>query len=216
MLDNILSFLIVIVAIEILYLLLFSINENDENVLIIVDDYDKPKTSQLRTLSFYESDEYEDISDKDIIEIPSLYSMDEIKDCYLLLDEYSECLNNKNENNDDCIKLLEEKLYEFEQCDLIYSSISSSSSPIEDKTYDFKYNIDDIFENIKDDFNNNLINNNNENEEEIEFEEMNNKKKEEMFQKIIKESFIMKNDKDCVEYELSEEDENVIKCAKYE
>ena len=218
MFDNLLSFLIVFAAIETLYLIFFNEND-DENILIILDDYQKPKAPQLRTLPFYESDEYEYLPpDKEIIEIPSSsYDIEQINECYLLLDEYSDCLN-KNAEDYDCKKLIENKLSEFKKCDLIYTSISPSSS-LEDETcdkiYDIKYNINDIFQNIEDEDLKYLNNNNNNNEDKIEIEEMNNKK-EEMFQEIIKDSFIMKNDKDCVEYELSEEDENVIKCAKYE
>ena len=217
MLDNILSFLIVIAVIETLFTIFNIFESNDENVLVILDDSDIPKPSQLRTKSFYESDEY-DIPYDEFIEIPFSYDTERINYCYLLLKEYSNCLNNKNEynyENYDCKKLFEEKLNEFEKCDLIYNNISPSSS-IEDKLYDIKYNINDIFENIEDDDNDKqYLKKISYYEEEIDLEEKNNKR-EEIFQEIDKETFIMKNDKDCVEYVLSEEDENIIKCARYE
>ena len=218
MLGDILFYLVVIVAIETLYTIFFD-ERNDENVVILLDDYKNSKPSELRTMAFYESDEYEYITNENILVIPSYYDKEEINECYLLLNEYSDCLD-KNEYNYVCKKLIEEKLSEFEKCDLIYSSYSSISpssslSSIEDKKDDIKYNINDIFGNIEDDDDLKYLKSYNNNEDEIEIEEMNNKK-EKMIQEIIKESFIMKNDKDCVEYELSEEDENVIKCAKYE
>ena len=218
MIENILSFLIAIAVLETLSTI-FSINENiDKNNLDCFDSYEKSKPPQLKTLSFYESNEYKYISGEQIINIPSSYNIEEINNCYLLLNEFSiNCLNNKieyNYDNYDCIKLLEEKLYEFKKCDLIYSTISPFYSE-EDKTYDIKYNVDDIFLNIEYEYDEKYLNSYNNNEEEIEFEEKNNKK-EEIFKEIIKESFIMKNEKDCVEYELSEEDENLIKCSKYE
>ena len=145
---------------------------------------------------------------------PIEFDLDEIKDCYYLLNEFNSCLSVvKNEINNECQKILNEKIYEFEKCDLIYSSISLGNIQKEfdeliENEEDIRIN-EDIFELVK------AYEKNEDQLEEIDNEEIKNKK-EAMFEEIINESSILKNDKDCVEYELSENDNNLIKCVKYE
>ena len=213
MIDYFLWTIIIIGTLDLLFTI-YSNNDNSEKVIVIINNSDKFESQKFRTLSITESDEndyylnnVEDIS-------PIEFDLDEIKDCYYLLNEFNSCLSVvKNEINNECQQILNEKIYEFEKCDLIYSSLSLGNIQKEfdeliENEEDFRIN-EEIFELVK------AYDKNEDQLEEIDNEEIKNKK-EAMFEEIINESSILKNDKDCVEYELSENDNNLIRCVKYE
>ena len=196
--------------------------DDEEKVLIIINNSGENIMSyKLNSLTKIDDDENHfnfDINEEILlsdIEYPQVYDLDEINNCFVLLNEFSLCFLNNNEFNYECQKSFENNVYELEKCDLILNSVSSMDMKDKfNKLLENNKNGDiDIFKYSKEEGKNN-INNIYEEEEKIENEEM-KKKKDKIFQDIIN-SFIMKNDKDCVEYELSEQDNNIIKCVKYE
>ena len=213
MLDYFLWALIIFVGLDLLFTI-FN-NENSEKVLVIINNSDKYKSKQFRSLSIIDTDEtnYDFYSNNDFEKIE--FDMDEIKDCYNLLNEFNSCLYLSKEITNECQEIINNKLFEFEKCDLLYTSLSLGNLNKE---------FNDLFENEEDIngdiFELNKLYEKNEDKiedikEEVENEEINHKK-EAMFKEIIKESSILKNNKDCIEYEVSEKDNNLIKCVKYE
>lgn len=223
--DYILYVLIIIAALEVL----FSItNGKEEKVLIIVNNSGEPLSSKLRDMTILDEDNDNDDDNKldeeklSNLEFPPIYNLEEIEKCHSLIDEFYSCFTEKNEINEKCQKLLEEKINEFKKCDLIFSSFPSLDNVDDefDKLFqneDFNLNFDDIKINLEsfDFLKRKDLKVFYDEEDEKEKEEA-KKKKESMFEEIFKESSILNNDKDCIEYELSEEDSNNIKCVKYE
>ena len=214
MLDYFLWALIIFVGLDLLFTI-FN-NDNSEKVLMIINSSDKFKSKQFRSLSIIDTDEtnYDFYSNNDFEKIE--FDMDEIKDCYNLLNEFNSCLSLTKEITNECQEIINNKLFEFEKCNLLYTSLSLGN--INKEFHDLLENEedinDDIFELIKI-YEKNEDKNGDIKEEVVENEEIIHKK-EAMFEEIIKESSILKNNKDCIEYELSENDDDLIKCVKYE
>lgn len=224
--DYILYFLIIIVALELLFTIT---NDNEENFFIIADESGNPLSSKVYTMSIIDEDNDDNYYELDEAKLsnlglPPLYDLEElIKKCGALYSKFNSCFLENNENNEKCQKLIEKKINEFEKCELISSRLSSIKDIANDEydklfiNEDFNFNLNDIninrdnFEFLKRMDIQEIYNE----EDEKEKKEA-KKKKEAMFEEIIEESSILNNDKDCIEYELSEEDNNIIKCVKYE
>ena len=218
-LDALLFLLTIFFALNVLFTV-FS-DENDEKILIIINDSTKkifPGKFPSLTKTEEEYNDYYSGFDQNILsnmELPPVYDLEEVNNCFSLLNEFNSCFISENEINYNCQKSFGNRLYEIEKCDSIISSVASMDIKDEFKKL-FINNEDndiDIFKEINEYEKTNI---GDIYEEEKKEDEEKKKKKEQMFEDIINESFIIKNDKDCIEYELSEEDNNIIKCVKYE
>ena len=208
MLNYIIYFLSIFIVLEIILLII-----PDENVIILLkDEHQESHLSMPRNnynTLLYEENENDYYIDSNLgdYEILPIFDLEEMKACYYLLIEFRSCFDIESKREKECLKLVQDKGNDFEKCELIYShfSFSEHDNELEDLINQAKNYDEEIFEMIK----------SYEKENEDEFEEMNNKKKA-IFDEIINEGSFLKNDKDCIEYELSEIDNRFIKCAKYE
>ena len=106
--------------------------DDEEKVLIIINNSgENIMPYKLNSLTKIDDDENhfnfdinEEILSSDI-EYPQVYDLDEINNCFVLLNEFSLCFLNNNEFNYECQKSFENNVYELEKCDLILNSVSS-------------------------------------------------------------------------------------------
>ena len=218
----ILNYIIYILSIIIFLNVFFILIENNEDdEMIIFDDSDNLEYQNIPELSFSNHGEtsfvIEDNLDEN--EYSVSYKYIEIKKCKYLITELISCINMKNEVNEKCQKLYNEKVEDLEKCDFIITNYYMEEMK-ENKIYfnlKNEKNIDIIdYEENEEDFNDILkLSKDYELNEEIEIEEINNKY-ESLKEESPKENFIIINNKDCTEYELSKKDENYIVCTKYE
>lgn len=215
MIENYIIFILaIILALEVLFTIL--IDDDNEDVYNIFYVYDSDNSDNFNSLNYQtindeKLDESHNIDDDEYtennIDFPEIYKNEYIKNCYFLMKEFYSCLSKKNEIIDDCQILYEDKILEIQKCSLIYSNNS--------------------FEKVKMKYNN-IFEKNENNDEDImellkdyeidgydEYTEKNIDDNSEIKEKE-KENFIIVNNKDCVEYQLSKKDENYIICTKYE
>ena len=134
------------------------------------------------------------------MELPLFYTQEKLNRCYYLLNKYNSCFQLRKNKIEKCKDLYMNKIYE-EDCGEIKDQIFGYNQPLID--------FGDIFNEEEFDekaYNNTLI-------EENIFQKKNNNEND----KDNKELILDDNDgKDCIEYGLSEENQDLIVCTKYE
>ena len=188
----------IILIIEEFYPFSFNKGEND-----IEENINNKKTILIIPLSSLEGnsiiEEYLDLED---IELTPFYSNEHLNRCYYLLDKYNSCFKLKKNKIEKCKDLYLDKI-ENEMCEEIKEQVFGYN---EQSLVDFG----DIFneENyiINENINSNMLANDNFYRKEINNKSDNN-------------DLMMENNysnKDCVEYGLSDDSEELIICTRYE
>ena len=229
--ENLIIYAVSIFAVlDIIFVSLFS-NNGDDNVVYMISDDEHDSNSlgnegdyeiipaKLKTINVLsqENNDYylgHNIN-KNIHELPgqyvqyqSQYNFEKIKYCHYILNQLRKCLLMDDGTDRGCSKLYDEEIRELAKCDWIYSNYDVKNKKKEIEK--FVENGGNLEENEILDF----FHKKEEIEEVIEDEGINFNKEE----KIVEEGEEEEGDNtgDCVEYTLSEQDNNYIVCTKYE
>lgn len=195
--------LILIFSFDLLFSLFFNNNEEKDKIIFKNNSKTDHVIDKNENNYYYNDDDIDDLNQFNFFNFENVEQNDDIQNCFSLLIEFNSCLFEKNHINDGCQKLIEENMIEFEKCDVNYFSgfFEEYKNLIENNAY---LDEDILFE---------LLKEYEVDEEGEHYKEFDNQKKI-IIEEIIKKSSFLNNNKDCIEYELSKEDDNVLECVK--
>ena len=170
---------------------------NEENIEKKINDKSAIIIIPLNSLG-----EYSVIDDYlDDLELPPFYSTEQINRCYYLINKYNSCLKLKKNKIEKCKDIYNKKIEE-ELCENIKNEIFGVNNSLVD--------FGDIFKEEND------INFFNDTKSEGSFSKVNTSNNKSENKSLVIEDKSNNNNKDCVEYGLSEDNEDLIVCTKYE